>query len=200
MNIALVGMSGVGKTAFSQKLKVLGFEIFCVDALIEKRLKIIDPSFSFSGIGSVANWLGFPGDAQYQKSSRAYMQVEKEVMLEIFQQISNKKNKNVVIDTTGSVVYQPKEFLACLQKICKIVFLTISPERLQELNVRYTKNPKPLIWPAELINNKNNFKKNIHKNFFALLENREKFYKKISDIELINHEQMSDEEIIKIFK
>src|SRR5258706_6711991 len=118
MKISLIGMSGSGKTYWSEKLAQKGFTIFCCDALIEKKLGVELTSLGYNGIEDVAKWMGQPFSAQYKQTSKRYLQFEQEVMEEFLQFLEKTKDdENIVIDTTGSVIYLDKNIIKKLSQL-----------------------------------------------------------------------------------
>lgn len=114
MKLSLIGMSGSGKSYWSKKLQEQkGFKRFCSDDLIEKKLSSELKKFGYSGLHDVAKWLGQPFNLQNEERSRKYLYFEKEAMREILKAIehSNNYNENIVVDTTGSVIYTEKWIL-----------------------------------------------------------------------------------------
>lgn len=198
MIISLVGMSGSGKTYWSKKLTDQGFSHICCDDLIEYKLVKELVELGYSGIKGVAQWLGQPYEQQFHKNQEKFMQSETEVMNEIFGQIKSgifghrvskkskkSKNKNVVIDTGGSVIYTGKHIMKQLKKCTTIVYLKM-PQFLQEKMFKlYLDDPKPVIW-------KNSFKKYkgesneqaLKRCYPELLKYRVRLYKKYADIVL----------------
>src|SRR5258708_565140 len=123
MIISFIGMSGSGKSHWSKKLHAKGFKRFCCDDLIEEKLGDELKKLGYSGIQDVAKWMGQPFDSQYKRSSKKYLQFETEALEEIFDQTNNfSVNDDIVIDTTGSVIYARKELLKRLTEQSKVIY------------------------------------------------------------------------------
>lgn len=162
MIITLVGMSGAGKTHWSKELEKKSFKRFGCDDLLEKKL-----NGNFSGIKSVAEWMGRPSDKNYRKRCREYLACEQKALEDILTEIA-KCTENVVIDTTGSVIYLDKKILKKLKALTKIVYLEIPPAYYQKMEQKYFADPKPVIW--------GNFK-----TYHDLLIFRARRYQKLAD-------------------
>lgn len=149
MRITLIGMSGSGKTHWSKELEARGFRRFCCDDMIEEKLRdelVLDGLKG--GINDVSEWMGQPYEQRYAQRSRRYLYLEAEMMREIFQHIENDlaSDVDVVIDTTGSVIYTAEDIIDKLSTLTIIGYLD-SPASVQEkMYDLYLKDPKPVIW------------------------------------------------------
>jgi shikimate kinase len=178
MKIALVGMPNTGKTYWSKKLEESGFKRFGCDDLIEAKLDL-------NGIGSVTEWMGQPFTPGYRITSRKYLELEKYAMKEIFLNLEKYQNKNIVIDTTGSVIYLGNTILNTLKQQVKIIYFETPEAVTNEICERFIKYPKPVIWG-------NSFRKKrgesgqeaLNRCFLQLLSFRTKSYKKIADVSI----------------
>lgn len=147
MRISLIGMSGVGKTYWSTRLAQYGFVRFCCDDIIEQKLENELKPLGYAGIADVSKWMGQPYDARYEATSRKYLQFEKEAMQEIFDATSSlPKDTNVVIDTTGSVIYTDDIILQQLKEVSRIIYLETSQSVQKKMYELYLQDPKPVIW------------------------------------------------------
>lgn len=193
MKIALIGMSGSGKSYWSKKLEQMGFKRFCCDDLIEEKLAAELKSLGYRGIQDVAKWMGQPFEAQYPQTSQQYLNFEKEVMNEVLRIVEKASDKeNIVIDTTGSVIYTGKEILHGLSSLAKIVYLDTPVSVKQEMYTLYLADPKPVIWGNTFM------KSDEETNYQALatcypklLAYRTKEYEKIADI-ACNYRRLHD--------
>lgn len=189
MKISLIGMSGVGKTHWSKRLEQSGFIRFCVDDIIQNKLKKELQTRGFSDINDVSVWMGQPYDKRYQENSQKYLQFEKDSINEILAQIKKlDENTNVVIDTTGSMIYHGTDSMKSLSKFTKIIHLNTPSTIQEEMCKLYFKDPKPVIWGH--IYQKNNDENNTEaliNCYPKLLEYRLRKYKKYADIEIDYH-------------
>lgn len=150
MKISLEGMSGSGKSFWSKKLSEKGFKLFCCDDLIERKLNPELKSRGLRGIEDIAKWMGQPFDPQYPAASKKYLDFERQVMEEALEEVGNAgQNEDMVIDTTGSVIYTGQEILNKLKAVTKVVYLE-TPQSVQDQMYRlYLAEPKPVIWGSD---------------------------------------------------
>lgn len=186
MKIAIIGMSGSGKTYWSKKLESKGFKRFGCDDLIEEKLGKELKSLGYSGIRNVAKWMGQPFDKQYPKTSKKYLQFEGKVIEKILSSLqTSSKDENIVIDTTGSVIYLEESLLNKLIGLTKIIYLETPAYVKQKMYKLYLKNPKPVIWGESFIKEQNETDfEALAKCYSNLLTYRTREYKKIANITL----------------
>ncbi len=143
--ISLIGMSNTGKTHWSKKLQNLGFKHICVDDMIEEKLHPVLKKYGYKGIEDMAKWLGHPYEKTFTERQLQYLELEKQTMLEIFDEVRN-SDENVVIDTTGSVVHTGGEILKQLREKSLVIYIENQLEMEEELFRNFIKNPKPIVW------------------------------------------------------
>lgn len=151
--ITLIGMSGVGKSHWSEKLAKAGYKVFHIDDLISLEIQnIIDKEtgdnnvdYGESKVGSLAKWMGFPGDKRYKKNCKIYLKLEEKITLRSLNEALKYEGKSV-IDTTGSVIYLSKTLQKNLKKNTKIIYLDVLQSKLDEMLKTFCEVPKPIIW------------------------------------------------------
>ena len=187
IHIALIGMSGSGKSHWSMKLEEVGFKRFCCDDMITARLghelKRADGS-----IMDLAEWMGFPYEPGYPIHEARYLSCEIEVMREIIHYIESKENspgENIVIDTTGSVIYTGEAVLGQLRQLTTILYLNSPPEVHAQMLRNYVSNPRPVLWrqffnilPGEI------HKKSLARCYPLLLSDRISQYRRLAHVTL----------------
>lgn len=148
MIITQLGMSGVGKTYWSKQLERQGFERFCADDYIEDRLGQELSAQGYKGISGVAEWMGQPYEQRYARTSQRYLGFERDAMLELISRLGRHPgtHRDLVIDTTGSVIYLPGEILRALSKHTAMVYFHTPTSAHAELARQYLLDPKPVIW------------------------------------------------------
>lgn len=179
-------MSGVGKSARSTELEKLGFKKYCCDDLIEKYLSPELKILGYAGINDVSRWMGQPYDQRYKKNSQRYLELEAKSLKDSLAEINNLSDKiNVVIDTTGSVVYLPKKILKDLKKLTKIVYLEAPIGMMEKMIKKYITDPKPILW-GNLYQPRAGEEKyeTLKKCYPKLLKYRTNLYEKLSDIKI----------------
>ncbi len=148
MILTLIGMSNVGKTYWSERLvSEHGFIHFSCDALIEEKLHDQLVQLGYKGITDMAKWMGFPYEDRYRQTSSRYLELEKSTMLEIIGSAQKAPpTANLVIDTTGSVIYTGVEIMNKLKSISKVMYLDTPEEEQEQMFKSFIAEPKPVIW------------------------------------------------------
>jgi shikimate kinase len=148
MCIALIGMAGSGKSYWSKKLAQHGFKCFCCDDLIAAKLAP-DLTKSDGTRMNMGKWMGFPYERHYEKRESTYLTYEIEVLIEILEYFESHKNvekENIVVDTTGSVIYAGDEILQKLGHYTTVIYLLTPPEIQDTLLNAYISKPHPMLW------------------------------------------------------
>jgi len=186
--ISLIGMSGSGKSYWSEKLAWHGFRRFCLDALITQKLSDKLRREDLSPL-SLGEWMGFPFQDGYQEREGLYLSLEKQLMAEILDWIDENacagSEANVVLDTTGSVIYTGENLLERLRSLTTIVYFAV-PSVIREAMLRqYLSNPRPVLWrgifniePGESV------EEALFRSYNALLDLREVVYRELADVEI----------------
>jgi shikimate kinase len=141
-------MAGAGKSYWANRLAEHGFKSFSCDELIAKKLAplLSRPDGTPMGMGE---WMGFPFQAGYSTRESRYLGFEKKVLGEILGYLEDHKNnfeENIVVDTTGSVIYTGKGMLRKLRQYTIIVHLSTPPEVQEQLLRAYVSHPHPMLW------------------------------------------------------
>jgi hypothetical protein len=159
--LALVGMSGSGKSFWTKKLAAAGWRSVCCDDLIEQRLAPRLAAGGFAGINGVAAWMGWPNSVTYAQREAEYLAEEIGVMDEFLnnleRELSGLENETsgldedssgtpIALDTTGSVIYAQNNILMRLRRHMTVVHLTNTEKERRVLVERYLNDPKPVLW------------------------------------------------------
>ncbi|MBI2415170.1 MAG: hypothetical protein HYV33_00715 [Candidatus Kerfeldbacteria bacterium] len=144
--LSFIGMSNIGKTYWSKKLQDLGFRHINCDDLIEKKLTPVLKELEYSGIEDVSRWMGQPYEEKFFANQHKYVSFEKEVMEEIFSEIKNINNRNIIIDTTGSVVHTGKNITEKLKQYSMVIYIAGSEDMKEEMFKKYMEKPKPVVF------------------------------------------------------
>jgi shikimate kinase len=151
--LALVGMSGSGKSFWTKKLAAAGWRSVCCDDLIEQRLAPRLAAGGYSGINGVAAWMGWPNSVTYEQREAEYLAEEIAVMddfLSNFERETSGLEKGsgtpIVLDTTGSVIYAQNNILMRLRRQMTVVHLVNTEAEQRILVERYLNDPKPVLW------------------------------------------------------
>jgi hypothetical protein len=159
--LALVGMSGSGKTFWTKKLAAAGWRSVCCDDLIEQGLAPRLAAGGHSGINGVAVWMGWPTSVTYPQREAEYLAEEIGVMDEFLNNLEKEtsgleketsglekdsSDAPIVLDTTGSVIYAQNNILMRLRRQMTVVHLANTDDEQRMLVERYLNDPKPVLW------------------------------------------------------
>ncbi len=182
MRLALVGMSGTGKTYWSQRLAEPGYLHVCCDDLIAARLDL-DSSDSEESIAVLSAWMGFPWDDGYRDRAQQYRQHEADVLESALAWVPGDGTERVVLDTTGSLVYLGSELLGRMRDLFIVLHLETPTEVQEEMVETFISRPTPLIWPEEYCSDLFADELDSLRSLFPrLLQERERLYSDLSHI------------------
>lgn len=187
MRISLIGMAGSGKSHWSKKLAQHGFRRFCCDDLIAAKLAS-DLTGQNGTEMKMGEWMGFPYERHYKKRESTYLTYEIEVLIEILEYLErheNTREENIVVDTTGSVIYTGDEILQKLGRYTTIIYLLTPPEVQDKLLNAYISKPHPMLW-------RNSFSKKpdetnreaLVRCYPQLLSARQRLYARYADVKI----------------
>ncbi len=145
LRLALIGMSGTGKTFWSKRLAETGRPVFCCDDRIEQRLRA-RLGGGFAGTSGVASWMGWPDSPTYAQREAEYLAEEIAALDEVLTDLVRNPARPLILDTTGSVIYTGNNLLLRLRRQMTVVYLAASPAEQQLLIERYLTDPKPVLW------------------------------------------------------
>jgi hypothetical protein len=146
LRLALIGMSGAGKTFWTRKIADTGVPAISCDDKIEEKLAPRLVTGGYAGISGVAAWMGWPDSPTYAEREARYLGEEIATLDEILNELERDSQKSLVLDTTGSVIYTGNHLLMRLRKLMTVVHLAASDEEQQLLIERYLSDPKPVLW------------------------------------------------------
>lgn len=188
MRIALIGMSGSGKSFWSSILSRHGFQTISCDDAIGRRLagegEISNPS-----IDSLGRWMGFPFDPDFARKQARYLTLEGAVMDEILQDLEtgpvDAAAPHLVIDTTGSVIYTGETMMQRLRQQTLVIYLSLPGSYRKTLRRAYQMEPRPVIW-GQYFNKRRdeNDQEALKRCYDDLLESRELLYRRYAHLEV----------------
>lgn len=146
LRLALIGMSGTGKTFWTKKLAATGYPAVSCDDRVEEKLASRLALGAYAGINGVAAWMGWPDSPAYAERESEYLTEEIHMLDEVLSDLEKQPEKSLVLDTTGSVIYTGNNLLIRLRRQMTIVYLAASAEEQQLLITRYLSDPKPVLW------------------------------------------------------
>ena len=187
MRLSLIGMAGTGKSYWANKLAEHGFKLFCCDDLISKKLAPLlkRPDGTTMRMGE---WMGFPFHAGYKKRESKYLNFEIEVLSEILDYLEDHENnldEDVVVDTTGSVIYTGKGILKRLRQFTTFVHLSIPSDVREQLLRAYVSNPHPMLWTDIFSKGPNETNEAaLERCYLQLFLARQRLYERYEDVEI----------------
>ncbi len=196
LHISLIGMSGSGKSTWSGRLVDNGFKVFHCDDLIAEKLsnELKKPDGTYMEVGE---WMGFPHEPTYAKREEQYLCFEKEVLVEILDEIeavSESSNGRIVIDTTGSVIYTGSAILKTLRRMTRVVHLATPPEVRELMLNAYLSNRRPVLWRSYFnLKSNESHEEALARCYSKLLTGREDLYTQYADVTIDYYEHSSDD-------
>ncbi|MBW8885697.1 MAG: hypothetical protein JF612_13180 [Planctomycetia bacterium] len=146
LRVALIGMSGTGKSFWTKRLAAAGHPYVCCDEQIEQRLRSRLAAGGYAGINGVAAWMGWPDSRTYAERESDYLAEEIAVLDEVLSKLESDRASDLILDTTGSVIHAGNNILMRLRRQMTVVYLAASPAEQQLLIERYLTDPKPVLW------------------------------------------------------
>jgi len=187
MRISLIGMAGSGKSYWSIKLAQHGFRRFCCDDLIAAKLApdLLGPDGATMDMGE---WMGFPYEHHHIKHESTYLAYETKVLIEILEYLEHHNNtpeENIVVDTTGSVIYTGEEILQKLCRYTTVIYLLTPPEVQEQLLNAYISRPHPMLWRDSFSKKAGETSQEaLARCYPQLLSARERLYARYADVEI----------------
>lgn len=197
LSLALIGMSGMGKSYRSKQLAGLGFGAYSCDDLIEVQLKNIPAA----GIGGVAAWMGQPYSEHHYEREAEYLDYENQVTRTALETQSG----NSVIDTTGSVIYCDQTVQDFLKQRTLVIYLEASEAVYEKMFQVFLRDPKPIIWGNNFVQEAGETTDAALRHCYpALLQYRAGRYKTLADVVLpftiARDEQSSTEQFLQAIR
>lgn len=147
LRVALIGMSGAGKTFWTKRLAASGRPSISCDDCIEERLRPrLAAGGHNTGIHGVAAWMGWPDSVTYAERESEYLAEEIGALEEVLTGLERDSSRELILDTSGSVIYTGNHLLMRLRRQMTVVHLAASAAEQQLLVERYLTDPKPVLW------------------------------------------------------
>ena len=151
LRLALIGMSGAGKSFWTRQIAASGVPAVSCDDVIEEKLAPRLKAGGYAGINGVAAWMGWPDSEAYAEREAEYLKEEIAALDETLSGLEKDSQKSLVLDTTGSVIYTGNHLLMRLRRLMKVVYLAASDAEQQLLVERYLSDPKPVLWRGAFV-------------------------------------------------
>lgn len=140
--LGFIGMSNVGKTHRSKKLeRDADFFGYHVDDEIQQALGLTSTE-------ELSHWLGYPSDDTYAGREAQYLALESR-----YTKVDcvDTGGKNLVFDTTGSVIYLDTDTQQWLREQCLLVHMDAGDDALEPMIKLFFEQPKPLVWAGHYV-------------------------------------------------
>ncbi|MEM9020624.1 MAG: hypothetical protein AAGC44_08675 [Planctomycetota bacterium] len=146
--LALIGMSGIGKSHWSKQLEQRGWVRYDCDAIIADRLgELIQIRQGEDAVTAVGRWMGLPWTEGYEQREAQYLDLERRVTAQALDALAAlPADQPAVLDTTGSVIYCGHAVIGRMRERCRVVYLRATPSLRAHMLERYGKEPKPVLW------------------------------------------------------
>ena len=185
MRLSLIGMSGSGKSHWSMRLAETGFHRFCCDEMIARNLAA-ELTRADGTVMDLGEWMGFPYEPNYKERETIYLNHEIKVLDEILGYVADPARdpgEDIVVDTTGSVIYTGETVLGKLCSHTTVVHFSTPPEVQERMLDVYKARQRPVLWrdlfnqqPAEANETA------LARCYPELLSSRERLYEKCADV------------------
>ena len=168
-----MGMSNVGKSFRAREMaKFDKFFQVSVDDLIAEGMQL-------KNMSALANWMGYPYEENFEEHVKEYLQHEKKFTTNIDLSL----NKNIVLDTTGSVVYLPSEAQEFVKNNFLVINLELPAAMKDKMIDHFFAHPKPVVWGESFDLQEGEDKKEALRRCYPdLLAWREEKYREMADV------------------
>lgn len=195
MRLSLIGMSGSGKSHWSVRLAESGFHRFCCDEMIARNLTA-ELTRADGTVMDLGEWMGFPYEPNYKEREARYLTHEIEVLDEIFGYVANSAGdfgENIVVDTTGSVIYTGETVLKKMCLYTTVVHFSTPPAVQKRMLEVYKAQPRPILW-RDLFSKEPDEaeEKALARCYPELLSSRERLYEKWADVTIDYYTRTQD--------
>ena len=137
LRLSFVGMSNAGKSYRSKVLRdEFDFFWYEIDGEIQKAL-------GFADMSEISNWMGYPTAPGYTEREKKYLDLEDEFTRHAGMRMGG---RNLVFDTTGSVIHLSPATHGVLKGNTLMVHLDVGEESLTQMAERFFLEPKPVAW------------------------------------------------------
>lgn len=176
LRLSFVGMSNSGKSYRARILeRECDFFWYQVDEDIQKELGI-------NGQEAMSTWLGYPSSSTYREREKKYLDLEGSFTS---QAAMSSHGKNLVFDTTGSVAHLSSMAHTALREHTLVVHLDVGEDSIDEMLIRFFKDPKPVAWSGYFTQNENeNVEDAVRRSYPMLLRERLKKYRALAHVNI----------------
>ncbi len=149
LRIALVGMSGAGKSFWTKRLSEPA-AIPASPATTSSKsafARTSPPRDTLASTVSPPGWVGPTARPTHNANPDATLSAEIAVLDDLLSELERDSQRELVLDTTGSVIYAGNNILMRLRRQMTVVYLAAAPQERELYCVgRYLSDPKPVLW------------------------------------------------------
>ncbi len=136
----------------------------------------------------LGEWMGFPYEKNYTSRESQYLACERQVITEIIEQLERNGDgpgENVVVDTTGSVIYAGDDIVSNLRSLTTVVYFPVPLEVQAQMLKQYMAAPRPVLW-RELFSKHpgETNEQALARCYPDLLRSRETLYRRYADVSI----------------
>lgn len=183
--LSIIGMSNIGKSYWARRLSGVGFEYINCEGIIETKLREKSFEIKNHGPAGLAEWMGYPHEERFSKTQAEYLNTEKEVMLEIIDDLEREVSGNIAIDTTGSFIYTGEEAYKGIREKSLIIYIKEPEGRKKKMFEKFIDSPKAVIWGDTYSKREDESEMEaLARCYPDLLDYRSKVYEKYADISI----------------
>ena len=186
LSLTFIGMSNAGKSHWSGRLAhEAGFERVDIDTLIELELGAeLERAGYNGGIQDVAKWMGQPYEPQSPANQLRYLDLEATMMERTIDRLADPSlDRNMVVDTTGSIVHTDPAIGTRLREHSTVIYLEATASMRQKMFEMYIAEPKPVIWGDVYTQAEGETRQQaLARSYLELLEHRSKLYKDMAQV------------------
>lgn len=188
MRMALIGMSGAGKSFWSQILSRHGFKAFGCDDHIGRRLAAAE-EIDAPSLDHLGRWMGFPFEPGFARREGRYLSFERAVMNDLLTGLesvpADQTTPDLVIDTTGSVVYTGEAVMQRLRRQAVVIYLALPLAHRDALRRAYERHPRPVVWNGHFRKHDGETDREaLRRCYDNLLEERDGLYRRYAHLEI----------------
>jgi hypothetical protein len=130
--------------------------------------------------------MGLPYDPLYAEREALYLDCEKKVLAGVLDAIEEgmvDDRTDLVVDTTGSVIYTGEELLRRLRRLTAVVHLATPPQVKERMVKAYVGNPGPVLWMGTYRQRPGEARlEALIRCYGILLSRRERLYRAMADV------------------
>lgn len=186
MHFGFIGMAGVGKSYWAEKLAAIGYTCFHCDDMIAEQLQA-ELGESLSTVHDLGNWMGFPHEQTYPEKEQKYLSLETQILQTIGDRLAAGAlgQERTVIDMTGSAIYTGAGVLQRLRQFVTVVYFSVSADVHQQMLQEYIAQPRPVVWQGMYgpLNGESP-SMTLARCYPQLIAQRERMYEEICDVKL----------------